>query len=34
MYNRQIAENYLSNKESFFEYYEVIKYGWGRSNLS
>lgn len=27
--NRTIAENYIevSNKDSFFEYYEMIKYG-------
>lgn len=34
VFNRQIAENYLSNKESFFEHYEVVKYGRGRSDLS
>lgn len=31
--NRTIAEN-ISNRESFFKYYEVIKYGRARSNLS
>lgn len=34
VFNRQIAENYLSNKESLFEYYDVVKYDWRRSDLS
>lgn len=30
LFNHSTAENHInvSNKESFFEYHEVIKYGW------